>query len=88
MQKKFVEMTRSEACDFIFKAVNKWIDKYEWHTTSMVFDLIIKWNDANPDESEIFGCEYYDESIEKNCDIGLMVEDYLFLFPDYREAYN
>lgn len=45
----------------------------------VIFDMVTAWNDANPNEREIFACEYYND---KGVWVGIMVEDDFIVFPE------
>lgn len=85
---KFVNMTRDEAISTIMRFANYWIDKEFYNVTELVFDMIYKWNDANPNEHEIFGCEYDHPNINNGYVCGFMVEDDVFIFNDYIDEWN
>lgn len=86
MTKKFIEMTRSEAVNFIQDFAEKHFQKS--NKEGVVFDLIYKWNDANPDELEIFGCDYVEDGFMNNNVVGVWVEYDWYIFADYREEYD
>lgn len=85
MKKKFTELTRDEALRIIHAFAFRYSQTH--NDESAVFDLICKWNDANPEEPEIFGCWYDDTGFNENV-IGFMVEDDWYIYADYREEYQ
>lgn len=86
--KKFIEMSCDEAFNFIWKIANLWNELYnENKVENMVFGLIIKWNEANPDKHELFGCEVDDPNVNNGYVCGIMIEDDVMIFREYREEY-
>ena len=82
--KKFIDMDGREATRFIINTVILWNTLYTANKVlNIAFTLVDKWNNANPDKSEISGCEAWDDNICSVFPYGVNIEDETIIFRDF-----